>query len=212
MGDAQDRYDPSREVAPELAAFRADSRYPPLLSQPSDFADPFVEPVKIIREWDGESAHDQFGWIARKIGDVDGDGVPDFVTSAPTKNIGGADAGRVYAYSTKSGEASFGSATMDIRVTSLGSGIEAYAGDNHDGIPDVVASAPGVGKVYVYSGKDGKPLLTMTGENWRMTISATTWRARAMSRSIGAPGIRQGPRRRVRLFRARRKALTQTSG
>ena len=60
-------------------------------------------PVKVIREWDGEAANDQFGWIARNIGDVDGDGVPDIVTSAPTKNIGGAAAGRVYVYSTKSG-------------------------------------------------------------------------------------------------------------
>ncbi len=53
------------------------------------FENPFVEPVKILREWDGEAANDQFGWIARNIGDVDGDGVADMVTSAPTSNGGG---------------------------------------------------------------------------------------------------------------------------
>jgi hypothetical protein len=55
-------------------------RFAPLLPSRADFDAPFVEPVKIIREWDGEKGNDQFGWIARNIGDVDGDGVPDVVT------------------------------------------------------------------------------------------------------------------------------------
>ena len=63
-----------------------------------------MEPVKIIREWVGGGSNDQFGWIARSIGDVDRDGVPDFVTSAPTKNLGGQNAGRVYVYSTRTGK------------------------------------------------------------------------------------------------------------
>ena len=70
---------------PNLSSLKADPRFAALLPTPADFAHPFVEPVKIIREWDGEAANDQFGWIARNMGDVDGDGVSDVVTSAPTK-------------------------------------------------------------------------------------------------------------------------------
>jgi hypothetical protein len=92
------------EAAPEFAPFRSDPRFAALLPKAADFADPFVEPVKIIHEWVGEGGNDQFGWIARSIGDVDRDGVPDFVTSAPTKSLGGQNAGRVYVYSTRTGK------------------------------------------------------------------------------------------------------------
>lgn len=147
----------------EFAPFRSDPRFASVLPGPADFANPFVEPVKIIREWDGEAAHDQFGWIARSIGDVDGDGIPDFVTSAPTKDIGGARAGRVYVYSSRSGKLLW---SVDGKPgDQLGIGIEAAGDANHDGIPDVVASAPGAGKAYIYSGKDGKLLVTMTAED-----------------------------------------------
>src|ERR1700730_12877617 len=53
------------EVAPELASLKNDPRFAALLPKPEDFQNPFVEPVKILREWDGEAAGDQFGWIAR---------------------------------------------------------------------------------------------------------------------------------------------------
>jgi Tfp pilus assembly protein PilF len=82
------------DSTPELASLKGDPRYSALLPTRKDFDDPFVEPVTIIREWDGESTNDQFGWIARNIGDVDGDGVPDFVTSAPTSKAAGEE--RIY--------------------------------------------------------------------------------------------------------------------
>ena len=71
------------QVDEDLAALRQDPRFPSILPSPADFERPFVESVKVLREWDGEAANDQFGWIARNIGDVDGDGVNDIVTSAP---------------------------------------------------------------------------------------------------------------------------------
>jgi len=111
---------------PDAASLRADPRYKELLPVPSDFENPFVEDVKVIREWDGEAANDQFGWIARVIGDVDGDGVADFVTSAPTSNHGGESAGRVYVYSTKTGKLLW--AVDGEKGDQLGNGIEA-AGD-----------------------------------------------------------------------------------
>jgi hypothetical protein len=145
-----------------LSSLKADPRFHALLPTPEDFAQPFVETVKVIREWDGEAANDQFGWIARVVGDVDGDGVPDIVTSAPTKAIGGAAAGRVYVFSTKSGRLIW---SVDGKPgDQLGLGVEAAGDVNHDGVPDVIASAPGAGKAYVYSGKDGRLLLTFSAE------------------------------------------------
>ncbi len=150
------------EEAPQLAALRSDPRFAALLPTAKDFADPFVEPTQVLREWDGESANDQFGWIARNIGDVDGDGVGDVVTSAPTKDVGGTKAGRIYVYSTKTG-------TLLWKADGhpgdeLGTGIEGAGDTNCDGTPDVIAAAPGGGYAKVYSGRDGSVLLTLEAE------------------------------------------------
>ncbi|HLX82527.1 MAG TPA: FG-GAP-like repeat-containing protein [Terriglobales bacterium] len=151
------------DFTPELESLKSDPRFAALLPVRADFDNPFVEPVKIIREWDGEAAHDQFGWIARNIGDVDGDGVPDVVTSAPTNSAGGAKAGRIYVYSTKTGKLLW---TADGHAgDQLGTGVEAAGDTNGDGIPDVIASAPGGGYAKVYSGRDGHVLLTLKAEN-----------------------------------------------
>jgi hypothetical protein len=145
-----------------LVSLRNDPRYTALLPKPEDFTNPFVEKVKIIREWDGEGANDQFGWIARSLGDLDGDGVADFVTSAPTKAIGGEQAGRVYVYSTASGKLLW---SVDGKPgDQLGTGLESAGDTDGDGIQDVIASASGVDSAYVYSGKDGHVLLTFHGE------------------------------------------------
>jgi hypothetical protein len=151
------------DATPELATLKGDPRYSALLPTRKDFDDPFVEPVTIIREWDGEAANDQFGWIARSIGDVDRDGVPDFVTSAPTSNAAGANSGRIYVYSTKSAKLLW---KADGQANDqLGTGLEAAGDTNGDGIPDVVASAPGAGYANIYSGRDGRVLRTFKAEN-----------------------------------------------
>jgi hypothetical protein len=149
-------------VESDLAPLKSNPRFQALLPTQADFADPFVEPVRVLREWDGESAEDQFGWIARVIGDVDGDGFNDFVTSAPTKNIHGENAGRVYVYSGKSGALlwSVDGAPGD----QLGSGIEAAGDVDGDGVPDVIASAPEIDRAYVLSGRDGHVLRILSGE------------------------------------------------
>ncbi|HEY1911226.1 MAG TPA: FG-GAP-like repeat-containing protein [Vicinamibacterales bacterium] len=146
-----------------LSTLKADPRFRALLPSPADFEQPFVEPVKVLREWDGPAANAQFGWIARNIGDVDGDGVPDIVTSAPTADAGGQDAGRIYVYSTRSGALLW---SVDGHAgDQLGTGVEAAGDTNGDGVPDVIASAPGAGKAFIYSGRDGRMLQTMTAEN-----------------------------------------------
>ncbi len=143
-----------------LKELRADARFEKLTPKPEEFANPFVEKVKIIHEFVSEAKGSQFGWIARKIGDVDGDKVIDFTTSAPTYLVNGQPAGRVYVYSSKSGKLVW--AQTGKPGEALGMGVE-WAGDtNADGIPDVIAGAPSADKTYVYSGKDGRVLLTLS--------------------------------------------------
>ncbi len=128
----------------------------------ADAAGPFVESVTILHEWLGEAAGDQFGWIARVIGDVDADGCNDFVTSAPTSKNAGDNAGRVYVYSGRSGALLW--KVDGAPGDQLGSGIEAAGDVNGDGIADVIASAPEVDSAYLYSGRDGHTLRTLHGE------------------------------------------------
>jgi hypothetical protein len=149
-------------VAPELAALKDDARFAALLPSRADFEHPFVEDVRIIREWDGEAAQDQFGWIARNLGDVDGDGVADVVTSAPTAGAAHT-AGRVYVYSTRTGKKLWSADGTE--GDQLGTGVEAAGDTNKDGTPDVVAAAPGSGYAKIYSGRDGRVLQTLRAED-----------------------------------------------
>ncbi len=151
------------QIDPDLTTLRGDVRFDALLPKPKEFAHPFVESVKIVREWDGEAMNDQFGWIARSMGDVDGDRVNDVVTSAPTKYIGGANAGRVYLYSTRTGKLLWKADGHP--GDQLGLGVECAGDTNRDGIPDVIAGAPGCGKAYIFSGKDGSVLQTLQAED-----------------------------------------------
>ncbi len=151
-------------IDPDAESLRDDPRYAALFPSPAEFADPFVESVSIIREWQGEAAGDEFGWIARNVGDVDGDGIHDVTTSAPSAAAnGGANAGKVYVFS---------SVTGDLRWKRtgepghrLGLGIEAAGDVDGDGIPDVIAGAPGGGRAYVFSGENGMVLHTFEAED-----------------------------------------------
>ncbi len=146
----------------DAESLRDDPRYRTLFPTDAEFADPFVEPTRIIHEWRGEAVNDQFGWIARNIGDVDGDGVNDVTTSAPTNDEAGNDAGKVYTYSGKTG-ALLWSATGP-EEGQLGLGLEAAGDVDGDGVPDVIAGAPPAGKAFVYSGRDGTVLHALEGE------------------------------------------------
>lgn len=83
------------EVDSAYASLRHDARYAPLLPTTHDFVNLFVEDVKVIREIDGDSTGDQFGWIERSIagapysgrtciypGDVDHDGDAELVVGS----------------------------------------------------------------------------------------------------------------------------------
>lgn len=136
-----------------------DPRYPRLFPDEGDYADPFVEPAEILQEWRGEEPGDQFGWIARNIGDVDGDSVNDVTTSAPSNTEGGANAGKVYTYSSRSGALLW--TAVGPEGGQLGLGIEAAGDVNADGVPDVIVGAPGADRAFVYSGRDGAVLFEL---------------------------------------------------
>ena len=152
------RYDMTQlHVDTNLAPLRADPRFAALLPAKADFASPFVEETKILAEWTGEAANDQFGWVARAAGDLDKDGVIDFVTSAPFKGDAARPAGRIYAYSTKSRKLLWqvdGASGDRLGITA-----DTAADVNGDGTPDIVAT--GGGQARVYSGKDGAMVLAL---------------------------------------------------
>jgi hypothetical protein len=109
---------------------------------------------------------DYFGG-ATAMGDVTGDGVPDLVIGAPKAR---SENGAVHIYSGADGS----------HVRSLGSilihshfGMAVACADvNRDGCADVIVGAPhasryghiNAGRVQVYSGRDGMPLLELYGE------------------------------------------------
>jgi len=158
------------EVDPSLETLRTDPRYRPLLPTPKDFEHPFVEDTKILAEWHGEATNDQFGWVARAIGDVDKDGVVDFATSAPFTGERARPAGRIYVYSSKTRELLWkadGAAGERLGIT-----VEAAGDVNADGIPDLVAT--GGGAAVVYAGNDGRVIRTLRSPGPLPLLAAST--------------------------------------
>jgi hypothetical protein len=149
--------------AKEFESLSRDSRFAGLSFRPADFRNPFVESVRVLHEFRGEAKGDQFSWIARNIGDVDGDKVADIVTSAPTFGANGQPTGpgRVYVFSGQHGELLW--TQTGTAGENLGLGLEGAGDVNGDRIGDVIAGAPGSNRAYVYSGRDGRLLHTLAG-------------------------------------------------
>jgi len=112
----------------------------------------------------GEAVGDGFGFVADELGDLTGDGIPEFIVGAPGNDAAGTDAGRAYVYSGMDNTPLFtvsGAAAGEFIGWSV-----AAAGDvDDDGTPDFAVGSPslGAGVVRVYSGADGGLLLDLDG-------------------------------------------------
>ena len=111
-----------------------------------------------------------YGWVTAPVPDLDGDGAPEVLLSAPAAVHGD---GRVVLLSGRTGEQLF---------DFLGTGSEALgealadAGDvDGDGLHDVILGAPGAGAgaAYVFSGADGSLLLSLAGARTGDRFGAT---------------------------------------
>ncbi|MEZ6017274.1 MAG: integrin alpha [Planctomycetota bacterium] len=133
----------------------------------------FVEPVVTLQAIDGDEAGAQFGWVARTVGDVDGDGALDYGVTAPFQRGG---AGRVDVHSGRTGARLF---RFEGEPGSLLGWVVAPGGDlDGDGKAEVLVGAPGraatggatpdpglPGRVVVLRGRDGSVLLDLRGES-----------------------------------------------
>lgn len=152
---------------PDLASIRGDPRFPAILKPLLRGRDAFVEPVRILHAIEGDQAGEQFGWVTRVVGDLDGDGVLDFAATSPGRTAGGAGSGRVAVHSSKSGRLLF---AADGRPGDQLGMSAAAAGDvDGDGTSDVVVGAPQGGAepgcAVVLSGKTGGEILRIRGES-----------------------------------------------
>jgi hypothetical protein len=148
---------------PEVGKLRGDPRFAALFPDSAALSRAFAERVRVIHEWRGDAVGGEFGWIARSVGDVDGDRVNDVVVSAPANPPAGAQRGEVFLYSGRSGRQLW--RQVGDSAARLGIGLEAAGDVNADGTPDVVAGAPGINAVLVLSGRDGTELLRLRGDS-----------------------------------------------
>ncbi len=147
---------------------------------------------------EGENRIDHMGGSVSGAGDVNADGIPDIVAGAafydpdPDGTPAAGDelpqAGRVYVVSGIDGTTLH---TIDgvVAGDNLGGGVSSAGDVNVDGYADIVAGAKGfdldpdgtpgtgdetnnVGRVYVYSGKDGSTIYTFDGEKANDNLGA----------------------------------------
>lgn len=132
-------------------------------------AGPFVEPDAVaLITLAGETPSDTFGWVAERLGDIDGDGVEDFIVGAPTSAAGGPFAGRAYVYSGRDGR------LLNV-VTGrpnerFGYSVAGIPDTDGDGVGDYAVAGPGTpglslrGRVALYSGATHVLLREWSGE------------------------------------------------
>lgn len=122
---------------------------------------PFAESnVVILYEFQGESIGDAFGWVGANLGDIDGDGVADFATTAPF--YGGDSAnGKIYVYSGADG--TLLNEAVGTEGNRLGYSISGAGDVNGDGSLDYIVGGAGpANRIVIYSGADQRVLHDIT--------------------------------------------------
>ena len=113
-----------------------------------------------IRRIEGESPGDRFGSALSGAGDADGDKVPDLAVGAP--GITARNTGFVALFSGKSGRLLARTGNLE-GCAGVGRSVAAWGDGNGDGVPDLLAGAPGRvrqpgGVIVLLSGKDLAPI------------------------------------------------------
>jgi hypothetical protein len=134
-----------------------------------------TEGCTAIHTLTGEAAGDQFGWVSNHLDDVDGDGVRDFILTAPTNDAGGGNAGRVYVYSGATGDELWRKTGATGWQLGHDAGLAGFIDD--DDVPDVIVGAPfvGPGRAFIYSGVDGSFIWGWIGDTVNDQFGYRVW-------------------------------------
>lgn len=147
-----------------------------------------------------------FGWSVAGLGDLTGDGVPELVVGAFAQD----GDGKAFVFNGQSRELLFPLAAPSLQGGSAFGWSVASAGDiDQDGTPDILVGAPYTsvsgrtvqGRVYAFSGRDGKVLRTFDdpdpreGEvfGWRVAASGDLNQDGVPDVLVGAPYKDIGP-------------------
>jgi len=109
---------------------------------------------------------DQLGTSVAGLGDVSGDGVPDFIAGAPSRVLNNLRAGGADVFSGADGEKLYSvQGDAAVNFESFGQAVSGIGDVNGDGVPDFVVGAQSTdgnpGFARVFSGVDGTTLFTV---------------------------------------------------
>lgn len=116
----------------------------------------------------GDGAGDWFGVSVAGIGDINGDGFPEFIVGAQfAKRENGVQSGAAYVYSGSDGSRLY-LLRGDVADGRFGVAVAGGRDVDGDGIPDFVVGAYTEGAAYVFSGSNGGQIarLSGTGATW----------------------------------------------
>ena len=125
----------------------------------------------LIHQVNGESEGDRFGWSVAMLGDVNGDGVSDFIVGAPFGDSEDfRDAGKAYVYSGADGRLIYEKSGFQIDGN-FGWSVSDAGDVDQDGTSDFLVGAYRMtyrglglaGAVYAYSGADGSLINSVLG-------------------------------------------------
>jgi hypothetical protein len=102
-----------------------------------------------------------------KAGDLDGDGVEDYLVGAPFNNTGGTDRGAVFGYSGSDGSLLYSIIGNGGEFGTSVSDLDDVNGDGHDDflVGERIRSAYNTGAVHLFSGSDAAPIHVWVGSH-----------------------------------------------